>query len=250
MLKNFIRFIGRILIISQSLFGFNSLFSQSFSKDSNADSLKTKRAIDLYYQSIAENNHLNSGTEFVAPFYREDMNPFYQTILFSNGNVLYDDVWYHDVPLMYDIMHDQLITKRYQINTTLLLAKIKVSAFTFLGHDFIMLTRDSINKLGVNTGFYDQLYMGKLKVYAKRSKKREENLRYNELVVRILENDLFYIKKGDVYNLVKNKKTLFAVFGDRKNDIRKYLRKSKIRFGENPENAIVKSAEYYDQIQN
>jgi hypothetical protein len=250
MLKNNLEFSRRILLFSFCFFGLHSIFAQGPIADSNTDQLAVKNAIDIYYNFIGENNHLNNGSEYVTPFYRESMHPYYKTILFSPGSVVYDDISYSNIALMYDIINDQLITNRYKMNYRIVLVNDKIKSFSLLGHNFVRIVQDSNSKSGISTGYFDQLYSGNLKVFVKRQKKREEILRDNELIARIVENDIVYIQKGEIYLPIKNKKTLFSVFRDQKNDLRKYLRRNNINFKENPENAIVKSAEYIDQLKN
>jgi hypothetical protein len=250
MLKIFPRFAVRIPLFLSCLFGLNSSSAQNLSTDSSSEQVSLKNAIDDYYKSIGENNHLNNGSEYVSPLYRENMHPFYNSIQFSPGSVTYDQITYHNIPLMYDIIRDVLITNRYNMNYRIYLVNDKIKSFVLFGHTFVRLVQDSLNKSQIVTGFYDRLYDGKEKVYVKRQKKAEEVVKENELISRIVENDIFLVKKGQTYYPVQNKKSLLSVFIDHKSDIRKYLRRNNFWFKENPEYTIMKTAEYYDQIKN
>jgi hypothetical protein len=250
MLKNNHEFSERIFLFTICFLGLHSIFAQGQVADSNTEQPSVKHAIDLYYNFIGENNHLNNGSEYVTPFYRESMHPYYKTLLFSPGNVVYDEISYTDIPMMYDIINDQLVINRYKMSYRIVLVNDKLKSFSLLGHNFVRIVQDSNSKSGISTGYFDQLYNGTLKVFVKRQKKREEILRESELIARIVENDIVYIQKGKIYFAVKNKKSLFSVFRDHKTDLRRYLRKNNISFRENPENAIVKSAEFIDQFKN
>jgi hypothetical protein len=73
-------------------------------------------------------------------------------------------------------------------------------------------------------------------------------MEFNVSTVIIAEVDRFYILKKGIFFQIKNKKTHYSFYGDNKKEIRRYLRKSKIKFRTNPEEAMVKSAEYYDNL--
>jgi hypothetical protein len=237
-----------LIIISICLLAPLFNFAQTQVSGPGTDQSSQENAIAAYYKFIGANNHLYNGSEYVTGVYRETMHPYFKAIWFSNGEVFYDGVLYHDVPLMYDIITDQVITNRFQMSFRIVLVSNKIEYFTLLGHTFVRITQDSVSKSVIGTGFFDRLYDGKVKVYAKRFKKREELLRNNELIERIDEHNLFYVMKGGIYYSVQNKKSLWEVFQDHKSEIRKYLRKNGIKFRENPELAIMKSAAYYDQI--
>jgi hypothetical protein len=226
------------------------LYAQVPGTSAGTDRTAQENAIADYYQFTSDESHLFNGYEYVAAVYNESTNPLFKGSWLSSGELCYDGVVYHDVPLMYDITKDLVITNRFNMDYRFVLVSEKISYFKVLDHHFVRLSTDSLSKTKMANGFYDLLYDGRIQVYAKRQKKREENSRDFDLIVRVVEHDSYFISKGRDFYPVHTKKELFAIFRDRKSDIRRYLRKSSIKFSRDPELAIQKSAAYYDQFKN
>jgi hypothetical protein len=224
------------------------IYSQAPITAASNDRRSQENVISVYYQFSADQVHLFNGYEYVPGAYNENTNPLFKGSWLTQGELCYDGVVYHDVPLMYDITKDLVITNRFNMNYRMALISNKICYFRVLDHYFVRLTADSLSKTPMATGFYDLLYDGRIKVYAKRLKKREEFYRENDLIVRVVEHDAYFVNIGKDYHSVNTKKELFALFHDHKSDICRYLRKSSIKFSRDPELAILKSAAYYDQF--
>ncbi|PWT77280.1 MAG: hypothetical protein C5B59_04480 [Bacteroidetes bacterium] len=220
-------------------------------QNGNSDSLiyqqSVKSAVDLFYKSMNENIHLYNGSEYVSFNYQSNKNPFFVTDSFEEGALFYDSVLYHAVPLAYDIYFDELITYRYRLPYRIKLVPEKVGWFTLNGHTFVRIQADSTSGLP-GTGYYDRLYNGKSMVLAKRKKITADIVVENVYSFRYQESDHYFVKKDGAFIPVHNKKTTMHVFKDRKKELLKLLKKNKIKFKTNPELAIARAAEYYDQI--
>ena len=122
----------------------------------------------------------------------------------------------------------------------------KVQRFTILEHTFVRIYRDDKNK--ISEGFYDHLYDGELKVYAKHSKVFREVLEAPRVIPLYDESTRYYVVKNGVFNVVKSKASLFRIFGDHKPEIKSFMRKNRIRFKDDREKAIVRVTEFYDTL--
>jgi hypothetical protein len=230
-----------------SILSLNTLYAQ----DSTSSQLSTSNAITFYNKFIGEDAHLYNGSEHAPYDFRIKGHPYFESNLLHSGFVNYDSVLYQNINMAYDIVRDELTANRYNQNFRVTLVNEKIAYFSILNHYFVRLIQDSINKLIITTGFYDQLYNGKLKLFAKRQKKIIETVTADEGdKLWFEENDLYFILRNNKYFSVKDKNDLFDLFKDRKKDLKKYLRKNKIKFKDDPELAISKSVEYYDQLKN
>jgi hypothetical protein len=239
------------LIISFSFPGMAS--AQADLQDTSFQQASINSAIDLYYKNIGENAHIYNGGEYMMTslYQREETkNLFFLSIFSQNGSVIYDGTLYQDVPLSYDLLHDELITNRYKQNFKIRLNADKVDGFTLAGHEFIRLSDDSAHRIPDGTGYYEMKYRGKSAVIIKRRKKMEEKLTGIEAIVSYNPDDHFFILRNGFYVPVRTKKSVLNVFKDKKKELRKYLRKNKISFSPYPEFGIAKAAAYYDQIKN
>ena len=70
-------------------------------------------------------------------------HPFFQVVNFINGNINLDGMLFHDVPMLYDIVKDQLIIQDFQKVYKINLPADKIREFFLLGHLFVRLTSDS-----------------------------------------------------------------------------------------------------------
>lgn len=220
---------------------------QSNYSDSLIHEESIRNAIDLFYKSMKENIHLYNGSEYVSLNYQSNKNPFFGNTQPEEGTLFYDSVLYHAVPLAYDIYYDEVITYRYKQLYRIRLVPEKVGWFAISGHTFIRMEADSSNRLP-GSGYYDRLYDGKSMVLAKRKKITADVVVDNVYSFRYQESDHYFIKKERAFIPVHNKKTTLHVFKDRKKELLKLLKKNKIKFKANPELAIARAAEYYDQI--
>jgi hypothetical protein len=154
---------------------------------------------------------------------------------------------------MYDIYKDLLIALLYNHFSSYSLVTEKVQDFSFSGHHFVRVNADSLvnDNSGITTGFYDQLYGGKTEVLAKRSKSIQNSTNIASAVeTYFLENDDFFVKKGNIYYKVSSKGSFLKVFKDKKAALQQYLKDNNINFNQNREIAMASLAAYYDRISN
>jgi len=230
-----------------------SAFSQSDMQDTAFYHASLDNAIGLYYKTIGENAHLYNGSEYMldGAYEKDDTkNLYFLSIFLDKGSVFYDGAQYDNIPMSYDILHDDLITTRYNQIYRIRLNADKVERFIFAGHEFVHIADDSAHHLPFGTGYYEKLYDGKTRVLAKRKKILEQRYAGGAAISNYLENDHYYILKNDVYNPVSTKKSVLNLFKDHKKEMKKYFRKNKVKFSPRPEFGIVRAAAYYDQIKN
>ena len=206
-------------------------------------------AIDIYYRALGDQSPLYNGSEYIeyASTIQEG-HPFFESNVFVNGSIRFDGMEFRDVPILYDMIKDEVIIqhfgKVYKIN----LPAEKIERFTLSGHSFIRVIQDSSHQL--KTGFYDRLYNGKIMVLAKREKKiREEHI--NIQISNIVDQkNYYYIKKDGIYYTLKNMRTLLGILKSKKKEIQQYLNKNKVKYKNDPEHAMIIAAEYYDRLTN
>jgi len=206
-------------------------------------------AINAYYQNLGEESPLYNGSEYLEYAYTlQEGHPFFQLATFVNGNINLEGMIFHDVPMLYDIVKDQVIIQDFQRVYKINLPADKVQQFFLLDHLFVRLTRDSSGQ--IKTGFYDQLYNGKIALFAKREKKILEKYSNVQISKVIISENIYYIKKDGVYHTVKNKSSLLNVLKNKKKDVQQYLKTNNIKFKREPERAMIMAVKYYDQLTN
>jgi len=204
-------------------------------------------AIGVYYQNLGEESPLYNGSEYIEYAYTlQEGHPFFQVVNFINGNVNVDGMIFHDVPMLYDIVKDQLIIQDFQKVYKINLPADRVRQFFLLGHLFVHLNASD----QVKTGFYDQLYKGKISLFAKREKKILEKYSNIQISKVVISQNVYYIKKDGVYYTIKNKSSLFSALKSKKKEVQQYLKANDIKFKREPERAMIMAVKYYDQLTN
>ncbi|HLY68488.1 MAG TPA: hypothetical protein VKR53_02095 [Puia sp.] len=230
-----------------SILFFNTLYAQ----DSISPPTSSSNAIAFYNKFIGEDAHLYNGSEHALYDFRIKGFPYFESNVLQVGFVNYDSILYQQINMAYDIVRDELTINRYNQNFRMTLVNDKIAYFSLLNHYFVRIIQDSLNRATITTGFYDRLYNGKLKLFAKRQKKIIETVTAEEGdKLWFEESDSYFILRNNIYFSIKDKNNLFDFFKDRKKDLKKYLRKNKIKFKDGPETAILKAIEYYDKLKN
>src|SRR6185295_7926393 len=71
-------------------------------------------AINAYYQNLGEESPLYNGSEYLEYAYTlQEGHPFFQLATFVNGNINLEGMIFHDVPMLYDIVKDQVIIQDF-----------------------------------------------------------------------------------------------------------------------------------------
>jgi hypothetical protein len=206
-------------------------------------------AIGVYYKNLGEESPLYTGSEYLEYAYTlQEGHPFFGAANFINGNINLDGMIFHDVPMLYDIVKDQLIILDFQRVHKINLPADRIQQFFLLDHLFVHLTNGASDP--IKTGFYDQLYKGKIKLLAKRKKRISEKYSNVEISKVVTSQNIYYIKKDGVYYTIKNKSSLLAVLKSKKKEVQQYLKTNNIKFKMEPERAMIMAVKYYDQITN
>lgn len=200
---------------------------------------------DVYNPFIIKQSRLYNGIEHLGYSIRIKDHAYFQQKELAKGALVYDELEFTNVPMLYDLLKDQVVIQHFNGFTKLGLISSKVKEFTLLNHHFIRL--DSSAGSALITGFYDEVYTGNMKVLVKRGKFIEETIK-DELEREFIPQDMIFIQKGGTYHYIKNKKGLFTILKDKAPAVKQYLRKNRIKYRKGPENAIVKAAAYYDSL--
>jgi len=167
----------------------------------------------------------------------------------KTGTVIYDGYNYSNVSLMYDIYADEVIMLYNNHFLKISLLSNQVSSFDLLGNHFIYIKNDPANNL--TTGFYNELYHGKMQVLAHYSKSIQTN---NDISGNIISyfnpgKDYYLFKDGKYYK-VNSQGTFLNLLKDHKKQIREFIRANNIKYKNSPEEAMASIAAHYDNLSN
>ncbi len=220
-------------------------YSQNPISDSIQYSHAAKNARDFYRSSMKENLLLFNGSEYGRIGHNSFGSPFFESDSLMNGSILFMDNWYEDVNFQYDLMLDKLVMYDYKKSYSVLLASEQIKEFIINGHHFYHLQNNaSLSK----AGFYENLVDGKNKLWAKREKKVVLSANAEDRTSRFTQYNSFFIQKNKLFYAVDDESSLLKTMEDKRDELKKYFRKNKIKFRKQFESSAVKAVAYYNQL--
>ncbi len=217
------------------------------------DSLAMAKAVDVYHSYMTPESGLYDGSEYPYNVYYTvklaDSDPFFISNLFDTGAVFYNGMLYENVPLLYDIVQGEILIRDPTRINIIRLHKQHVKWFRVHDKTFFRLEKDSASAHPLNTGFYLPLYRGNTSLYMFASKEiNESSSSFNGLKSYAAENDVFFIRKGNDYFRVKDKKSVLKVLGDKRKEVTQFIKKNKIKLRKELYYALPKVVAYYDGL--
>lgn len=218
--------------------------AQSYSQDTLFVVAAEANGKKIYSGAIRNQSQLYNGTDFKVYQSLKDEHPFLFSDDWITGTVQYDGNIYEDVPIQYDIQNDEVIIEYYNGIRSIRLIKPKVQYFTLERDKFVMLTDPQLS-----TGFYQVLYDGQTKVYARHSKTLQETISGREIQHSFTERTKYYVFSKGSYHLITGKGAVLDVFKDKKKELNQFAKKNKLGFRKNKAAYITQLADYYDNHQ-
>ncbi|MDN3550522.1 hypothetical protein [Mucilaginibacter aquaedulcis] len=239
-----------LILISFVLVG-NSAWGQTEYGDTSTQQIALNHIKDVYNTAIGEQSRLYNGPEYDVynPVIKGNAN-FLDKDDFVSGSVIYDGIFYKDVPIIYDINRNLVVARLYNKFSKYILLSERLQSFDILNHHFIHVRVDSLNtNAGINDGFYDQVYKSGLEVLAKRSKSILSTSGTITLETYFsATSHSFYLKKDNNYYGIGSQNALLNILKDKKKELLQYIKANKIKFKKTPEDAIVAIATRYDEL--
>ncbi len=165
---------------------------------------------------------------------------------FMNGNVAMDGRLFLNVPLKYDIYHDELVT---ETNTGLILQlnKEMVDSFTlnYLSGRYVFVRTDSTEEY---RGYVNLLYDGRSSFIVKYLKKIEL-LAVEKKFDQFYQVNKMYLKRGETMDQFNGRLEFFRLLGDYKGEVRSYMKKNKFIPSKNDPSGFVPLIKFYDSLQ-
>lgn len=225
----------------------SEIYAQQTNTDSATRAALIRNTVDIYKNAVADNSSLFNGTEYIGYVARPTGHPFFETQKMQLANVYYDGVLFRDIPILYDLVNDQLIIDNHAKTQRIILNSEKVTFFEIGGHFFIRPQTDTSSG-NAPGGFYERLYNGKTKVLVKR-KKQINSISSSEGIKESYDQyNYYFIKAEDTYSRVTSRESLIKAFSKNRGEIRKFLREYENDFRKDMENIIIKVAEFNDSI--
>jgi len=214
--------------------------AQTFKADTLFRSVATASQEKVYLTRIRGQSQLYNGSDFDRYEPLKEEHPYLYSDDWMAGSVVYDGIRYENLSLQYDIRYDEVILEYFN-GISIRLVKVKVQSFTLEQHTFVHLSDPQ-----VGDGYYELLYDGTTKVYAKHLKLFQETAADHKIERWFVEKTRYYVWSQGTYHTITSKKTLLGVFGDKKKELNQFASRNKLSFGKNKASFITRVAEQYD----
>lgn len=246
---------AKIFLLNAFFINSHKAIAQNFIPDTSAETSSLHNAVNLYHRFLYPETGLYNGSEYVYnvyyPFIINQGDPFFQSNRFDTGVVFYNNVLYENVPLLYDIIKEELLIHDPTNDNIIRLNNERVGWFIISGHTFIRLNQDDTVSSAVHTGFYDLLYNGNTSFYERGLKIIKDDISMSGVLNRsVIESNEYFIKKDNRYYAVENKRSLLLIMNNKKKEVEQFIKKNKLNLRKNPEDALRKIVAYYDGITN
>ena len=222
--------------------------AQELTNDTLTNSLSNSYPVKLYFNAVGENAHIYNGYEYFTPDRNIKGSPYYLSDSPWPADVIYDDSYYKNIPILYDVVKDEVVINRLGQNFKISLVTDKLKSFTLRKHEFIRVSGDSVNGNQLATGFYDRLFNGRTIVLAKRKARLQETYVYSQINYEYIREDIYYVIVAGQIVQVDSKSSVLKLFNSKKSEIKAFIRKNKLNFKSDFEKTLVAISAYYDQL--
>jgi hypothetical protein len=197
----------------------------------------------LYDSARNQQAAIYNGVQHMGYGNLEKGTAYFLTPDWSNGNVIYDGMFYRNIPLHYDILADELIVESPN-GFGIILFSPRVKYFTIEGHRFINVADPQVT---LSPGFYDVLLQGAMTILVRRHKRINETITGTESEREYIEADDYYLMMDGRFHSIRNEEDIMQYTGNMKKEIKKILKKNHVHFKKEMEQAIKLVAGTYNQ---
>lgn len=190
-------------------------------------------------------SRLYNGREYIRNGTPAKGFPYFEWDSLRPGVLNYDGITYN-IPLEYDLAQEQLVIHNYSDNILISLVAEKTSYFSFGSLHFRYFSSGTDHL--PDPGFYQELFTGsRVTLLARRHKNlvfpssNEEQPQYVQI------NNYFLLLDGGSYK-ISGEKELLDALSDRKDELKKYIRKNRLSFKHHLEGSLTQTIAYYQQL--
>jgi hypothetical protein len=207
----------------------------------SAASIPTARAAVFYQSYIGPDAAIYNGILYQQNDRVAEGDPWFISGNLTAGTLVYEDLTYTHIPMMYDLVRDQLVISdpKGQLITP---PAARVQQFTFAGHVFVY---GSVNN---TTGYFEQLATGYASLFCRHSKKVEEILENGQFHRFITAHEQYYLLRQGRYYSVASEKQLITLLSDKKKELEQFRQANDTQHKKDPATAMQAIVDHYNQL--
>jgi hypothetical protein len=213
--------------------------------DTTAPDRAASLTSDYLHTRLGEDSRLYNGREYIRNGTAAKGSPFFEWDSLHPGTLEYDGILYADIPLEYDLLQDRLVIRDRNSNMLISLVGQKTRRFTIGTSGFVYMGPGT--RLP-ETGFYEELYKEGPVVLLARKRKNLIHPSTLEELSRYIEINTYFLLLDTSVSKIGSRKEFLDALGDRKEEVKKFIRKNHLSFKKQFEVSLVRATAYYQQI--
>lgn len=191
-----------------------------------------------YKDQLPYFQELITGGQYQEPSRLIEGDPYFFSRQFESGSLTINGITYPEVPLLYDVYMDQVVTFHPVFKQKILIKPEKIDAFTLANEANFSHYAGNESYLRNGNGVYQVLAKGEFTALAKHfktTKSKRELSKYDEIYVD--KSDFFLWKSGVFYPVHKGSQAI-EILGLEKKQVKKELRANRLNFNQDPEDFL------------
>lgn len=193
----------------------------------------------VYFHTLKGNAQLFNGSEYLMSNLKTEGHPFFGSNTLMSGSLEFGGVIYYDLPLLYDLVSDEIIIEDFTRTHYIRLPKEKIARFTIPGHEFVRITQDSTTEFASDQGFYEVIYTGPVSVFLQTKKYMRYRTDAEKVNYRYISRTTYFLLKDHELIKITNLSSLLSAFGNKKADLKKFYRSRHLDFKKDTQKTIV-----------
>jgi hypothetical protein len=174
--------------------------------------------------------------------------PYFQSLNWYTGSVVYDDILYQNIIMRFDQVKDELVVAQGKMSAIYIsLFSPRVKEFSFEGMSFIRLN-DTTRQSSLQSGFYQQLVKGKATALFRNAKSIDEKIEGTTLLHVVRDHTRYYIMKDDKYYWIRSTSDLLDALKDHRREVQQFISESRLKFRREPNQTIIAATEFYNKL--
>lgn len=209
---------------------FSCLFSFWFSWPTQG---QTDNSLEKNYRSIIPlDQEIVSGGYFVDPPKEIEGHPYFETKTFESGQITINGLTYKDVPLLYNIWKDEVLTFQPIHKQKILIRADKINEFMIYLNTPVIFIRleENTGYIHHGNGIYELVVDGNASLLVKHRKQTKSKREISRFQDEFYQQVDFFLKKEENTAHITTKKQAFEFLQLDKKQLRNPIRENRLDF--------------------
>jgi len=217
---------------------------------SNLQAQSSKDLAEAYKSNIPLHQEIVSGGYYVDPPQSIEGDPYFKTKNFKYGTISINGLSYENIPLLYNIYTDQIVTFHPLHKQKTLIKTEKIDGFVFLDKSRFVRINENPEYIHHKNGFYELEKEGNANLLVKYFKTAKPNMQISKYSSTFTEKSDFFIQKSNSMHLVKSRGKSIWFLGLDKKEIKRSTKERGLNFKNDRRAYLSFLVESYNQSEN